>query len=146
MAVRDYVYVTKLNKEKQAEVFERTGEGYFYSHNGASSCVFHNGEAIHYIGYVEFAPNKSRGNHYHLKKNEKMCVIKGKVKAQFVIPESDEEIYDMVLKTGDIVYVKAGCAHSYLSEEGAAVVEYSCESFEKSDTYKYSFKWREELF
>lgn len=144
MIINEYVLIKKLSHEKQAEIFEKTGEGYFYTHQGASACVFHNGEPIKYIGYVEFAPNRSRGNHYHKKKNEYMCIVRGNMRAQFIVPEKCNEPIELELSEGDLILVKAGCAHSYISENGAAAVEYSSERFEKADTYKYSFSWPQE--
>ena len=81
--IRNYIKVDKLSKEKQPEIFEKEGRGYFYTHNGASACVFH---------------------------------------------------------------IKCGCAHSYISEVKASIIEYSPEKYQKSDTVKYSFKWENEIF
>ena len=144
--IRNYIKVDKLSKEKQPEIFEKEGRGYFYTHNGASACVFHNGEPMRYLGYVEFVPYRSRGNHFHNIKNENICVISGKIKAKFAIPENPEDIYEIELEEGDIVHIKKGCAHSYISEVKASIIEYSPEKYQKSDTVKYSFKWENEIF
>ena len=92
MKINEYITKKSLSTQKQAEIFEKTGEGYFYTHQDAMACVFHNGEPISYIGYVEFSPNKSRGSHYHLKKNEILCVVKGTIKAKFRIEDTGEEL------------------------------------------------------
>lgn len=143
--VRNYVVVSKLSKERQSEAFEKEGKGYFYTHHKAQTCVCHNGEPMCYLGYVEFAPFRSRGNHYHHKKHENICIISGTMKGRFVLPDIPEDIYEMSLEAGDIVHIAPGCAHSFLSEQGAAALEYSPEKYEKVDTIRYSFKWENEI-
>lgn len=143
-SVQDYVHITKLSKEKQSEIFEKKGKGYFYEHHGASTCVFHNGEPMCYIGYVEFAPLRSRGNHYHLKKHENICIISGKMIGRFLLPNQPENAFELELHTGDIIHIAPGCAHSFFSVNGAVAVEYSPEQYERSDTIRYSFKWENE--
>lgn len=143
--VRDYITISKLSKEKQPELFEKEGKGYFYTHHGAQACVIHNGEPMSYLSYVEFAPLRSRGNHYHCKKHENICIIFGIMKARFVLPDETNDVYEITLEQGDIVHINPGCAHSFLSEQGAAAVEYSPEKYEKVDTIKYSFTWENEI-
>lgn len=143
--VKKYISISKLSKEKQPELFEKEGKGYFYIHHEAQTCVCHNGEPMCYLGYVEFAPLRSRGNHYHCKKHENICIITGTVKARFVLPNKLDEVYEIILEKGDIVHIIPGCAHSFLSEHGAVALEYSPEKYEKTDTIRCSFKWEEEI-
>lgn len=143
--VRNYLTVSRLSKEKQPELFEKEGKGYFYTHHGAQACVYHNGDSMRCLGYIEFAPLRSRGNHYHCKKHENICIVSGTMKARFVLPDKADEIYEIILKQGDIVHIAPGCAHSFLSELGAVALEYSPEKFEKADTIRYSFEWENEI-
>ncbi len=143
--VAEYISITKLSQVKQADLFEKEGKGYFYTHQGAQACVFHNGESMCYIGYVEFAPMRSRGNHYHSQKHENICIINGSMLAKFILPERPNDVYEVRLEQGDIVHIEPGCAHSFLSEKGAIAVEYSPEKFKRKDTIRYSFNWDNEV-
>lgn len=143
--VQNYVSITKLSKERQPEVFEKEGKGYFYTHHGAQACVIYNGDAMCYLGYVELAPMRSRGNHFHNKKHENICVISGKIKAKFVLPDNCDDIYETELEQGDIVHINPGCAHSFFSQTGASLIEYSAEKYEIKDTIRYSFYWNDEI-
>lgn len=142
--VQDYISVSKLSPDNCPNEFEKEGRGYFYIHNGGRTCVFHNGASMRYIGYVEFPPFRSRGNHYHYKKHENICIISGSVMARFLLPDFPEDVYELSLSAGDILHIEPGCAHSLLSETGAVAVEYSPEKYERSDTVRFSFKWEKE--
>lgn len=134
--IRDYVNIIKLNKENNPNDFEKKGKGYFYTKEGAKTFMYHNGEPMRCLLYIEYEPMKPRGNHIHKKKTENHCVVKGKIKVKCFLPESPTDILEIVLEEGDIISLKPGCVHSFCAENQAVSLEFSAQPFELDD-YKY---------
>ena len=139
--VEDYVSVTCLGTEKKPLEYEKTGKGYIVKKGNALTALYHNREPVCCLAYIEFEPGKTRGDHFHYKKVENMCVVKGKIKAQYMLPNNPEKVLELELKAGDIVHILPGCAHSYMADEWAVALEYSPQKFELSDTEDIEFNW-----
>lgn len=135
MKVEEYIKVIHLNGEKDLSKLQ-LGQGCIFDKGDVRSAFYHNGKPMRYLAYIEFSSKKERGNHYHKKKEENICMVKGKVKAKYWLPEVPQEICEVELNAGDIVNIKPGCAHSYLAEDFAVAVEFSPNKFKESDTFK----------
>ena len=134
MNVKGYITIKSLNKSKNLLDLE-LGQGCIFEQDNILSAFYHNGEPMQYLAYIEFSSNKERGNHYHKYKEENICIIKGKVKAKYWLPETPQEIYEVELKAGEIVNIKPGCAHSYLAQDFAVAVEFSPNKYIQGDTF-----------
>lgn len=140
-SVDQYVTRWALGTEKTPEDLEASGRGYRFEKNGARTFLYHNGAEMRFLGYIEFVPGKTRGDHYHVRKVEHMCVIKGTIRAKFFPCDSPENVIETILAAGDVVKIIPGCVHSYLSDEGAVAVEFSPQRFELADTIDIDVKW-----
>lgn len=135
MEVKNYITIKHLNSEKDLSKL-KLGQGCIFDKEDVRSAFYHNGKKMRYLAYIEFSSKKVRGNHFHKKKEENLCLIRGKLKAKYWLPSKPEEIYEIELNAGDIVNIKCGCAHSYLAEDFAIAVEFSPRKFKESDTFK----------
>lgn len=140
-SVKDYVKIEKLGTEKNPKGLEQDGKGYRIYKKDALTVLYHNGEPMRFLGYIEFVPEETRGDHYHKEKYENMCVVSGEIKAKYLLPENPDDVLEVVLLPGDIVRIIPGCAHSYLSDTGAVALEFSPQKFETSDTIDHEFAW-----
>ncbi len=97
-----------------------------------------NGEAFHFLAYVEFQENASalRGNHYHARKTETLYIIRGKLLAKYKDIETGEE-FETTLETGDLVTISPGCAHGYLPLEYTQALELSPAVYDINDTIRH---------
>lgn len=135
MKINELVTVTKLKKENYIGSSFEKGKIFQYEKRGCINYVFHNGEPMRYLTYLEFAPNKDRGNHYHNEKEENLLVLKGKIKAKYWLLDNSE-VLELMLEAGDIVNIKPGVAHVYMSENGASAIEYSPQLLDYNDQIK----------
>lgn len=138
--VRDYVSVSKLNKEKNIKALEQ-GVGCIFKKEGALSAYYYNGEPMKYLAYIEFLPDTPRGGHVHQTKVENMCIIKGTLKARYWLLSVPDDILELSLEQGDVVNIKPGCAHIYNSDTGAVALEFSPQNFIDSDSTKLGLDW-----
>ncbi len=135
MKINNFITITKLNKEKNLNNLAN-GQGCIFDKDEVRSAFYHNGKPMKYLAYIEFSSKKARGNHYHIEKEENICLIKGKLNAKYWLPENPNETLEINLHPGDLVNIKPGCAHSYLAEDFAVAVEFSPNSFKENDTFK----------
>lgn len=135
MTINKLVNITKLKKECDIGAALNKGNIFQYEKRGYINYVFHNGEPMRYLTYLEFAPNKYRGNHYHNKKEENLLVLKGNIKAKYWLLDNND-VLELMLEPGDIVNVKPGVAHVYISENGASAIEYSPQILDYNDQIK----------
>ena len=133
--IRDFVKIINLNREKDFDAV-KNGVGY---HVG-SAVLCHNGDGMRFITYLEFPAGKVKGNHYHKEKYENMVVIKGEVEAKYYFPNNLDSSYKVTLREGDVVSIRPGVAHAYLSKEGCSVIEFSPQKYNQSDVYKIDKK------
>ncbi|MDE5539110.1 MAG: cupin domain-containing protein [Bacilli bacterium] len=90
---------------------------------------------MRYLAYLEFSPNKVRGNHYHNTKEENLLVIKGIIKAKYWLLDNNETL-ELMLEPGDVVNVKPGVAHAYVSDGEASAIEFSPQILDYNDQIK----------
>ena len=140
-SVNNYISLKRLGTEKRPQEYQDLGKGYIVKKGNALTALYHNGDPVRCLAYIEFEPGKTRGDHYHNKKIENMCVVKGSIKAKYMLPDNTKEVMEINLTAGDIVRILPGCAHSYMSDEGAIALEYSPQKFEISDTIDIDFEW-----
>lgn len=135
MTINKLVSVTKLKKENDIGTAFNKGNIFQYEKRGCINYVFHNGEPMRYLTYLEFAPNKDRGNHYHNEKEENLLVLKGNIKAKYWLL-NNSDVLELMLEPGDIVNVKPGVVHVYVAENGASAIEYSPQILDYNDQIK----------
>lgn len=136
MRINELVTVTKLKKEEDIQSAMQEGRIFQYEKRNCINYLFHNGEPMRFLTYLEFAPNKERGNHYHKEKEENMLVIKGFLKAKYWFIDNRNECLELMLEPGDIVNVKPGVAHVYIAKEGASAIEFSSQVLDYNDQIK----------
>ena len=134
--VTDFVEIKRLERIKDLGKLEE-GQGYRILQDNLLTVLFHNGEPMSFLGFLEFNNVKLRGDHYHKNKIENMCIITGSLKAKYVLPEKPNDVYEVELKAGDVVTVLPGCVHTYISDSSALAVEFSPQLFDKDDLIKY---------
>jgi len=133
--VKEYVSIRKLGSTKDMKALD-AGIGCRFEDANGLNAFYHNGEPMQYLGYIEFAPNKSRGDHYHKIEAENLCLIKGNLRAAYYLPDSPDEKLTIDLSPGDVVTVRPGCVHSYVSKKVAVALVYAPEKFNSADVYK----------
>lgn len=139
MKISDFVNVIKLNKEDDIQSAFENGKLFKYEKRGNINYVFHNGDGMRYLTYLEFTPNNDRGNHYHNQKEESMIVLKGKLNAKYYLVDNPYETLELTLEEGDIVNIKPRVAHVYLSADGASAIEFSPQKLDYNDQIKVQF-------
>jgi quercetin dioxygenase-like cupin family protein len=138
--VRDFVNVRALGRDNDPTLLEQGG-GYIFEKEGALTMLYHNGEPMSFLAYIQFLPEKARGNHYHPRKHENVLVVSGLIRAKYLLPQHPEDVLELTLKPGDIVSVEPGCVHSYVAVTGGVGLEFSRERFELRDTVRYEVSW-----
>jgi len=133
MTLNNLVTVTTLSKEEDVKNALKEGKTFQYEKKGAINYLFNNGEPMCFLTTLEFVAGKERGNHYHNKKEENLLVTKGILKAKYWLPDNLEETLEFILNPGDIVNIKPGAAHVYISDEGASAIEFSPQILDISD-------------
>jgi dTDP-4-dehydrorhamnose 3,5-epimerase-like enzyme len=94
-------------------------------------------EEIHHLALFEIRKGFSRGNHYHVKKEEIFYVFHGKLRALFIDMENFQK-EERVLEKGERIRIKPLCGHLFYGLEDTLVVEYSPQVYEEEDRYKIS--------
>ena len=103
-----------------------------------------NGEAIYlneikdkkFVGILNFLPGTGiRGKHYHVKKEEIMYVVSGKMKMYFWLPDHPENLEEVIVKKGDLITIQPNLAHGVEAIEDTLVVELSPNEFDISDVF-----------
>jgi len=134
MVINNKVFIRNL--EVQQPPLSRAG-GRITSPAGEIAQIA-NGMEIKYIGYLEFKNDSSlrRGNHYHLNKEEFLYIISGKLRAIYKDIETGVA-QDVIVRTGDLINIKSGCAHVYIPLEYSQAIEFSASEYDIADTHKY---------
>lgn len=117
------------------------GRGFLAERKGGLTGFVHNGDPIRFVGYVEFAPMKSRGDHYHRVMREKLVILHGVVRGRFYLPETPENMWEIEVSGGDVVEIRPPCAHSFISSTGASALEMSPDLFRIEDRIPAPFDW-----
>ena len=134
MPIDDKIVVKKL--EIQQPPISSIG-GRIFTPAGEIAQIM-SGLLIKYIAYIEFNndPELRRGNHYHKDKEEFLYIIKGKLKAIYKDLDT-ETIKELILETGDLIYIKPRCAHVYVPLEYTQAIEFSPFEYDPKDTHKH---------
>lgn len=135
--LKSLVEVTTLNKGKDLSKLEN-GSGFVEGEGDDFSCLVHTEEDVKFIGNLRFIPNKSRGNHYHLRKVEYMLLLNGEMKCELRYYKDESLTFDLNWKVGEVLKIMPGAIHTItaISNETVMAVEYSPQRFMSKDVFK----------
>jgi len=137
-SVADFLKFSKLG-ETYAPVDLESGEsGFRVAQDGIETVFAHSGVSMRLIAYIEFGDGWVRGNHYHLRKVEHLCVLKGRLEARYFLPSAPKDVLVVTLCAGDVVEVLPGCVHEYTSAGFSAALEFSPQEFSAKDTIPFN--------
>ena len=96
------------------------------------------GQAFQYLVYWNIQPvaGAFRGQHYHLKKEESMYILRGSVQALFEDIDTQER-KEHTLAEGTRVIILPRLAHKFVPLEFVQVIEFSPQPFDRTDAYPY---------
>jgi len=96
------------------------------------------GQAFQYLVYWNIQPvaGAFRGQHYHLKKEESMYILRGSVQALFEDIDTQER-QEHVLGEGTRVIIFPRLAHKFIPREFVQVIEFAPQPFDRTDAYPY---------
>ena len=95
-----------------------------------------NGQIIRHLAYLEFIPERRRGDHYHKLRLEHFYLISGKL--TLLIEEiADRSKATIDLVPGDFVTIHPGIAHTFIPQTAGQGVEFAAEPFDLSDVYPH---------
>ncbi len=131
--IHDYVQILDLGSMKDLESLER-GRGFVVVDGDKISALIHTEVDVAFIGHVEFLPDTPRGNHYHQRKIEYMVILRGNLKAHYELINAPNEVWDTILRTGQLVRILPGCIHTYTAiGEKVITIEFSPQKYISSD-------------
>ena len=96
------------------------------------------GQAFQYLVYWDIQPvaGAFRGQHYHLKKEESMYILRGSMQAFFEDIDTKER-KQHTLAEGTRAIILPRLAHKFVPLEFVQVIEFSPQPFDKTDAYPY---------
>ena len=96
---------------------------------------FHDSDwPMHYIAFIELRPGRSRGNHYHMIKQEHVYLICGRIQLRLKDIHSGAcAVVEMI--TGSLVQIEPGIAHVLRPLSMGQAIEFSPTRFNPRDTY-----------
>ena len=96
------------------------------------------GQAFQYLVYWDIQPvaGAFRGQHYHLKKEESMYILRGSMQAFFEDIDTKER-KQHTLAEGTRAIILPRLAHKFIPLEFVQVIEFSPQPFDKTDAYPY---------
>jgi len=96
------------------------------------------GQAFQYLVYWDIQPvaEAFRGQHYHLKKEESMYILRGSVQVLFEDIDTKER-KEHTLAEGARVIILPRLAHKFVPLEFVQVIEFSPQPFDRTDAYPY---------
>ncbi|GGK75523.1 cupin domain-containing protein [Mangrovihabitans endophyticus] len=141
MAVKDRVSVSRVSTDRDPAALEKSGVGYLAWKNDALAALFHNGEPMVFIAYLEFRNGVTRGNHWHRRQTQRMLVVSGALSCKLLLPDAPDDVLELTLTQGEVLYCDAGVVHSYHAAQSATAIEYSAEPYEVDDMVPYDVQW-----
>jgi len=101
--------------------------------------LIEDGKPFQHLGYFSLKKGKGyfRGGHYHLKKVEYFYVISGKLRVHLVDLDSGERS-EISLREGQRVTLFPRCAHRFMAERDAQVIEYYNDMYDPDDDTLYN--------
>ena len=91
---------------------------------------------IRHLAYVELREGMLRGDHYHKLRHEYFYLISGEVTLNLQAISSGERA-TTTIRTGDLVFIKPGIAHSLIPARPGHAIEFAAESFDLADVYRH---------
>ena len=100
--------------------------------------LIEDGKAFQHLGYFSLKCGKGlyRGAHYHKKKVEHFYIISGKLVVQLADLDSGTKS-KVTLHDGQRVTISPNCAHRFMAEEDAQVIEYYDCRYDPEDDVAY---------
>jgi len=95
-------------------------------------------EDIGHVAVFELKEGHFRGSHFHKEKEEVFYIVGGTIRAVFMDMDTKKR-EEYVLEKGHRIRVRTGVAHIFYGIDGALVVEYSPQYYDKKDTYPVDF-------
>jgi len=141
VAVKDYISISKISTDRDPSALEREGKGYMAWKDDALAALFHNGTPMKFIAFLEFKNGVSRGNHYHRTQRQYLLVVAGDLRSKFILPDAPDDVLELTLTQGDLLYCEPGCVHSYQAVDSSLAIEYSPELYEVDDMVPYPVEW-----
>ena len=83
----------------------------------------------------------ARANHYHKEFTEILCIIRGTLRLKLYLPENPEAQQELTLNPGEEITILPPLAHSFVSNDGAVLLEYSPDNLNLSDAFEAKFNW-----
>ena len=136
--LQNLVIVEQLGNSRDMEMLER-GNGFVENVEGVITAFVHNGEPVAFVGYIDFAPMEVRGQHYHRERWEKLVILWGSVRGRFCRPKTPADVWESTFMARDVISIAPSCAHSFVSEDGAAALELSPSVYRDGDTIPLEF-------
>ncbi|MBW1695510.1 MAG: WxcM-like domain-containing protein [Deltaproteobacteria bacterium] len=100
--------------------------------------LIEDGKSFRHLGYFSLKKGSgyTRGNHYHLKKTEHFYIISGKLRIQLVDLDTGKKS-NVWLQAGHRVEIHPRCAHRFIADEDAQVIEYYDTTYDPEDDLDY---------
>lgn len=100
--------------------------------------LIEDGKRFRHLGYFSLKKGEGyyRGGHYHLKKKEHFYIISGELHVQLVDLDSGERS-EVRLHEGQRVTIYPRCAHRFIAERDAQVIEYYDGQYDPEDDLLY---------
>ena len=100
--------------------------------------LIEDGVTFKHLGYFSLKRGRGfyRGGHYHKEKVEHFYVISGKLLVQMVDLDTGEKS-KVRLREGQRVTIYPNCAHRFMAEEDAQVIEYFDSLYDPEDDHPY---------
>ena len=100
--------------------------------------LIEDGMRFRHLGYFSLKRGKGfyRGGHYHREKVEHFYVISGKLLVQMVDLDTQEKS-NVRLREGQRVTIYPNCAHRFIADEDAQVIEYFDSMYDPEDDRPY---------
>lgn len=136
-SVASFLRFSKLGEAYAPSDLESGKSGFRVAQDGVEAVFAHSGVPMRLIAYIEFGDGWVRGNHYHLRKVEHLCVLKGQLEARYFLPFAQKDLLAVTLRAGDMVEVLPGCVHEYTSAGFSAALEFSPQEFSAEDTIPF---------
>lgn len=94
------------------------------------------GQIIRHLAYLEFIPERRRGDHYHKLRLEHFYLISGNLSLLLEeIATGAKATIDLV--PGDFAIIHPGIAHTFLPRSAGQGLEFAAEPFDLSDVYPH---------
>lgn len=100
--------------------------------------LIEDGKGFQHLGYFSLKKGKGfyRGGHYHIEKVEHFYTISGQIVVQLVDLESGKKS-QVKLREGQRVTIYPKCAHRFIADTDAQVIEYYDNMYDPDDDFPY---------